>query len=88
MKKIKGQIICGGVALILLGLLWFLKPVAIQSTSVYTVQPGDTMWTIAEQLIRDGDTRYICQIVYDIQEDNRLATCDLAINQKLILNKR
>lgn len=50
---------------------------------VYTICPGDTLWSIASDI--KGDTRYI---VNTIKNDNRINDCgQLQIGQKILLRK-
>lgn len=50
---------------------------------VYTICPGDTIWSIAENI--DGDTE---KIVYLIRKDNNIQDCgNLQIGQQILLRE-
>lgn len=50
-------------------------------TVVYVVEPGDTLWSIAERTY-DGDPR---KAVFDVREANGLADARLEVGQVLVL---
>ena len=45
----------------------------------YTVQPGDTLWSISEVITPSSrDLRYT---VYEIQKENGIENCDIKVGQ-------
>jgi LysM repeat protein len=54
-----------------------------QAVSSHVVQPGDTLWSIAEGIAAPGSD--IREVVSDVKALNSLATSSLQIGQSLIV---
>lgn len=50
---------------------------------VYHVQPGDTLWGIAESIAQPGDD--VRAVIHDLRRANGLSSSALAIGDRLLL---
>ena len=81
MKGFKKFICILAVIVVAMLLIGAMKPEKASVYITYTVQPGDTLWSISKEITPDSrDLRYTIQ---EIEEVNELQNCTIRVGQVL-----
>lgn len=82
-KRLAAIIAAGSIAVVGIGAMQHDEP----RTEVieYTVLPGDTIWSIAQEHRDDGQD--VRELVYQIAEDNGIKDAHISPGQKLSIKK-